>query len=54
MNQYQLGLKLSVTYEFKKELLDVKRGEQLALAVNYDLARWFAWDGLEWLHNLLR
>ena len=54
MDQYQLGLKLAVPYEFKKELLDVKRGKQFALAVNDNLAGWLAWNGLERLHNLLR
>ena len=54
MDQYQLGLKLAVTYEFKKELLDIKRSKQLALTVNDDLAGRLAWDWLERLHNLLR
>lgn len=40
------------TYEFEEELLNVERGEQLALSVDDDLARRLAWNRLEWLHNL--
>lgn len=42
------------TYKFEKKLLNVKRGKQLALSINDDLARGLAWNGLEWFHDLNR